>query len=96
MSKGNGNGMYCPNCGGRAFLRRTKQMSDHTRERLYVCGNIESDKPCGMSFVAIEEVQRMVVPPAELYPGKTALPMSRCAQRLYGQTKAPHESGAIR
>ncbi|QVK22187.1 ogr/Delta-like zinc finger family protein [Shewanella dokdonensis] len=88
MSKGNGNGMYCPNCGGRAHLRRTKQMSDCTRERLYVCSNIEGEKPCGMSFVAIEEVQRMVVPPAIKTPGKVTLPMSHCAQRLYGNKDA--------
>lgn len=81
MSKGNkgmgGLGTNCPHCEQRALLRRSTIMGRLVREKVYRCSNDE----CGFVFVAIEEIQRTVVPPRTPHPDVT-LPLGKISGHL--------------
>ena len=51
--------MRCPHCDNRALQRRSEPMSSLVREKTYQCSHLE----CGHVFIAVEEIQRTLVPP---------------------------------
>ncbi|MCS6134011.1 ogr/Delta-like zinc finger family protein [Shewanella baltica] len=79
---GRGAGITCPHCDSRALLRRTKAISELTREKTYRCNNDN----CGHVFVSVEEIQRTVVRPRQPRDGVN-LPMSKMViARLSSET----------
>ena len=65
-------GINCPHCDCRALQRRTVVLSALVREKCYRCTNDE----CGHVFIAVEEIQRTVVPPRTAKSGIN-LPLSK-------------------
>ena len=75
-SMGNPRGA-CPHCLSVLTVRRTKVMSALVREKTYRCSNLE----CGFVGIAVEEMQRTVVPPRTARPG-VDLPLSKVSGHL--------------
>lgn len=69
---GSGLGITCPHCQQRALLRCSNIMSALVREKTYRCTNDE----CDHVFIAVEEIQRTVVPPRIACPDIN-LPLSK-------------------
>ena len=68
--------MRCPHCKSTAYVRNSVQVTDLTRQAVFVCHNAE----CGHTFSVISTVAHTISPSAMPDP-TVRLPISRHTQR---------------
>jgi len=54
----------CPHCNEIAVARTTREVTPLFKEMRFQCTNVESERPCGHTFVASLVIERTIVPSA--------------------------------
>lgn len=80
--------MKCPYCDALAKVRGSEQVSPTYRSLRFQCVNVESDEPCGASFIASLVIERVLVPTARPNP-RVQLPMAVLRRRMPSGAPVP-------